>query len=163
MESEIPGLLVALAGWGVALLLLGLGFGALWLWREVVAVLRLPRRRGAVLAARLRGLRLRRSRALAQREAARSREAAEEVQRLRAELRLLRAERDGALARLALAAAPPRRWHRPRKPDDRFQQAKREFARRFHPDRVPRDAPDRALRLAVFRDHWAALRRIEKG
>ncbi|WP_237215538.1 hypothetical protein, partial [Falsiroseomonas oryziterrae] len=107
--------------------------------------------------------RLRRSRALARREGARSREATEEVRRLRAELRLVRAERDEAIARLGLADAPRGRWWLRRAPDDRFQRAKRAFALRFHPDRVPRDAPDRALRLAVFRDYWDALRRIERG
>lgn len=163
MDTEIQGLLVALAGWGVALLLVGVGVALLRLGRELAAILRLPRRRGAVLVARLRGLRLRRSRALARREGGRSREATLEVRRLRAELRLVRAERDEALARLAQAAAPSRRWrHRP-VPDDRFLQAKRAFALRFHPDRVPRSAPDRALRLAVFREYWDALRRIERG
>ncbi|WP_237216571.1 hypothetical protein, partial [Falsiroseomonas oryziterrae] len=72
MDAAIQDLLVALAGLALALVMLGLGRGALWLWRELVAILRLPRRRGAVLVARLRGIRLRRSRALARREGARS-------------------------------------------------------------------------------------------
>jgi hypothetical protein len=163
MTTEMQELVAALVGWAVALLLITFGVALLRLGRELAAILRLPRRRGAVLVARLRGLRLRRSRAIARQESGRAREATEEVRRLRAELRVVRAERDEALGRLAQAAAPPRRWrHRP-VPDDRFLQAKRAFALRFHPDRVPRDAPDRALRVLVFRDYWDALRRIERG
>ncbi len=67
---------------------------------------------------------------------------------------MARAQRDAALARDGGAGRAPAH--------DLFQEAKREFARRFHPDRLPAGAPDRALRTAIFRDFWDVLRRIER-
>jgi hypothetical protein len=157
-------MLAMLAGAVIALLLLLLGW---WTWRMLLmfgALLRRPWQRRARLPARLRGLRLSRSRALARREArregARAAAMAEELQRLRVELRIARAQRDDALARAVRAdRQAPRRGAG----DDLFQQAKREFARRFHPDRLPHGTRDRALRIALFRDYWEVLRRIERG
>ena len=153
-------MLAMLAGAMIALLLLLLGW---WTWRMLLifgALLRRPWQRRARLPARLRGLRLSRSRALARREGARAAAMAEELQRLRVELRIVRAQRDDALARAERAA---RKAPRRRAGDDLFQQAKREFARRFHPDRLPHGTRDRALRIALFRDYWEVLRRIERG
>ncbi|MFM2148387.1 MAG: hypothetical protein RLZZ187_693 [Pseudomonadota bacterium] len=143
MPSGVPDLLAILAGVLLALLLVGLlALGM----RLVRAGLRLFRRgQGQSVPRRLalRARRLGRARALARAEGARAAALAEEVQRLRVELRLLRAKGGAA--------------------DDRFLRAKREFARRFHPDRLPRSAPDRALRTGIFREFWAVLKRIERG
>jgi len=143
MPSGVPDLLAILAGVLLALLLVGLVALGMRLLRAALRVMRrgqgLSVPRGLALSA----LRLGRARALARAEGARSAALAEEVQRLRVELRLLRA---------GSAAA-----------DDRFLRAKREFARRFHPDRLPRGAPDRAIRGGIFREFWAVLKRIERG
>ncbi len=42
-------------------------------------------------------------------------------------------------------------------------EAKRAFALRFHPDRLAAGGLERALRIAMFREYWAELRRIERG
>ena len=153
-------MLPMLAGAVIALLLLLLGW---WIWRLLRclgALLSRPWQRAAKLPVRLRGLRLSRSRALARREGARAAAMVEEVERLRVELRIVRAQRDDGLARAVRAdRQAPRRGAG----DDLFQQAKREFARRFHPDRLPHGTRDRALRIALFRDYWEVLRRIERG
>lgn len=165
METGSGGIVAILAGSLVAALIVGAVGALIRLLRGVLRLLRMPRQRGAVLLARLRGLRLRRSRALARNEALRAATALAEVRRLRAELRLARAERDAALARLA-EARPAGLFLRARRgaaPDDRFLRAKRAFALRFHPDRMPREAPDRGLRAALFREHWQELQRIERG
>lgn len=47
--------------------------------------------------------------------------------------------------------------------DRRFQEAKRAFARRFHPDFVNATGTDRALRIDLFKEFWADLERIERG
>lgn len=151
MDDGSHGLIAVVAGCLLAALLVWIGAALARLARGALLLLRMPRRRGAVLVARLRGIRLRRSRALARAAGNRAAAAAAEVRRLRAELRLLRAERDEALARLASL------------PDDRFLRAKRAFAMRFHPDRLARDAPDRRLRAILFREHWQELQRIERG
>ncbi len=158
-------MLEAVIGVLIASLLVWLARSLGRLMRGLLLPLGLPRLRGAVLLERLRGLRLRRMRAVMRAEAARATALAREVARLRAELRLARAERDEARARLALAGRRgwPAARRQPRPDDDRFQRAKREFARAFHPDRLSRGAPDRALRAAIFRDYWEALRRIERG
>lgn len=44
--------------------------------------------------------------------------------------------------------------------DDRFREAKRAFARLFHPDHGGRDAPERGQ---VFLEFWPVLERIERG
>lgn len=167
MNAGTDGLVAVVAGCIVAVVLVWLGAVLLRLLRAALLLLRMPRRRGAVLLARLRGLRLHRSRALARSEGARAASATAELRRLRAELRLARAERDEALARLAAQPAVAMRrwtWWRSAPPDDeRFLRAKRAFALRFHPDRLPRDAPDRPLRVAVFREHWQELQRIGRG
>ncbi|WP_372622734.1 hypothetical protein [Falsiroseomonas sp.] len=166
MDTGTAGLVAVLAGCLVAALLLWLGAMLLRLLRGVLALLRMPRRQGAVLLARLRGLRLRRSRALARTEGERAAAAEAELRRLRAELRLARAERDEALTRLSASDAARRMiwpWHRGAARDERFLRAKRAFALRFHPDRLPRDATERAVRIALFREHWRELQRIERG
>jgi hypothetical protein len=153
-------MLAMLAGTLLALLLLLLG---VWVWRllrSLAVLLRRAWRRRVRLPARLSGLRLSRSRALARRDGARAAAMASEVQRLRVELRIAQALRDEALARAEQAG---RRAPRRDRTDDLFRQAKREFARRFHPDRLPPGARDRALRVALFRDYWEVLRRIERG
>lgn len=154
-------MLATLAGILLAVLIVLAGRLAWRLLCRIGALLRVrprSRRRGqpARRAPRWRGLRLRRSRAMLRAEGKRSAALTVEVRRLRAELALARAERDAALARGGGAASRAAG-------DDLFKEAKREFARRFHPDRLPADAPDRALRTAIFRDFWAALRRIERG
>ena len=141
MPSGVSDLLAILAGVLLALLLVGLLALGMRLLRAARQALR---RRPAVRPRlRLSALRLGRARALARAEGARSAALADEVQRLRVELRLLRA---GSAA-----------------VDDRFLRAKREFARRFHPDKLPRGAPDRAIRSGIFREFWAVLKRIERG
>ncbi|NKC33683.1 hypothetical protein [Falsiroseomonas selenitidurans] len=125
----------------LGIMLAGLVMAALVLWllhllRRAVRALR--GWAGLLRRPRLGGLRLAYSRALARSESARAAALAAEVARLRVELRLARA------------------------PEPRFQRAKREFARRFHPDRLPRRTPDRPLRIALFREYWAVLRRIER-
>jgi hypothetical protein len=143
MPSDVPDLLAILAGVLLALLLVGLLALGMRLVRAVWRVLR--RRQGLSVPGGLAlgALRLGRARALARAEGTRAAALAEEVQRLRVELRLLRS---------GSAAA-----------DDRFRLAKREFARRFHPDKLPRGAPDRAIRGGIFREFWAVLKRIERG
>jgi hypothetical protein len=166
MDTGTAGLVAVLVGCLLAALLLWLGAVLLRLLRGVLGLLRMPRRRGAVLLARLRGLRLRRSRALARTEGERAAAAEAELRRLRVELRLVRAERDEALGRLSAGDAARRSvwpWNRAAAPDERFLRAKRAFAMRFHPDRLPRDATERAVRIALFREHWQELRRIERG
>ncbi len=151
-------LMLALAGWTAFRLIRGAA-------RGLAALVRLPRQRVAVLVARLRGLRLSRSRAVARAEGERASALAEEVRRLRADLRLARAERDEARGLLALVTsdARSRMWRRrPAAPDQRFLLAKREFARRFHPDRLPQGARDRTLRAAIFTEFWTTLKRIER-
>jgi hypothetical protein len=144
-----------LAGAVLALLLFLAGR---WAWRILRRLARwLHRPWPRALPSRLRGLRLSRSRARACREGARAAALMQEVERLRVELRIARAERDAALGRA--------RRHLLRRggADILFQQAKRDFARRFYPDRLPPGARDRTLRVALFREYWEALRRIERG
>lgn len=141
MPSGVPDLLAILAGVLLALLLVGLLALGMRLLRAARQALR--RRPAVPRPLRLGALRLGRARALARAEGARAAALAQEVQRLRVELRLLRS---------GSAAA-----------DDRFRLAKREFARRFHPDTLPRSAPDRAIRGGIFREFWAVLKRIERG
>lgn len=143
MTTGFRDLLVILAGVLLALLLVGAVLLGMRLLRAAGRLLRWLRRPALPRRLRPGALRLGRARAVARAEGARAAALAEEVQRLRVELRLLRAH--GAAA------------------DDRFLRAKREFARRFHPDRLPQGAPDRVLRAAVFRDYWAVLKRIERG
>jgi hypothetical protein len=154
-------MLATLAGILLAVLIVLAGRLVWRLLRGIGALLRVrprgPRRRSPGRRVRpLRGLRLRRSRAMLRAEGERSARLTAEVRRLRAELALARAQRDAALARGG-GAASRAGGH------DLFQEAKREFARRFHPDRLPAGAPDRALRGAIFREFWAVLRRIERG
>jgi hypothetical protein len=166
MDTGTAGLVAVLAGCLVAALLVWMFATLLRLLRGVLGLLRMPRRPGAVLLARLRGLRLRRSRALARAEGERAATAEAELRRVRTELRLARAERDEALARLAASDAARRvilPWRYRVAPDDRFLRAKRAFAMRFHPDRLPRDATERAVRIALFREHWQELQRIGRG
>ena len=143
MPSGVPDLLAILAGVLLALLLVGLLALGMRLVRAALQVLRRGRGFSVPHAITRSARRLGRARALARAEGARAAALAEEVQRLRVELRLLRA---------GSAAA-----------DDRFLRAKREFARRFHPDKLPRSAPDRAIRGGIFREFWAVLKRIERG
>ena len=143
MPSGVPDLLAILAGVLLALLLVGLLALGMRLVRAGLRLFRRGQGRSVPPGLALRARRLGRARALARAEGARAAALAEEVQRLRVELRLLRAKGGGA--------------------DDRFLRAKREFARLFHPDRLPRGAPDRALRTGIFREFWAVLKRIERG
>ena len=143
MPSGVPDLLAILAGVLLALLLVGLLALGMRLVRAGLRLFRRGQGRSVPRGLALRARRLGRARALARAEGARAAALADEVQRLRVELRLLRA---------GSAAA-----------DDRFLRAKREFARRFHPDTLPRGAPDRAIRGGIFREFWAVLKRIERG
>jgi hypothetical protein len=153
-------MLVTLAGTLIAILPVLVAWAIWRLLRAVWGLLRQPRMRLGVLLARTGRLRLPRRRAAATAEGPEMAALAGEVARLKAELRLVRAE-------LALAeAAKPRGglrlpWRR--MADDRFHQAKLAFARAFHPDRLPEDAADRAIRAAIFKDFWEVLRRIERG
>ena len=143
MPSGVSDLLAILAGVLLALLLVGLLALGMRLVRAGLRLFRRGQGRSVPRGLALRARRLGRARALARAEGARAAALAEEVQRLRVELRLLRAKGGGA--------------------DDRFLRAKREFARLFHPDRLQRGAPDRALRTGIFREFWAVLKRIERG
>ncbi|MBU8537690.1 hypothetical protein [Falsiroseomonas tokyonensis] len=126
----------------LALLVLGLGMLVRRLLRRLAVLLRglltVPARPTGY---QLRGLRLAHSRALVRSEQRRAEALAAEVMRLRVELRMAKQ-----------APAEPR-----------FQRAKREFARRFHPDRLPPRSPDRSIRIAIFREYWAVLRGIERS
>lgn len=159
-------MLVTLAGTLIAILPVLVAYA---IWRMLRAAWRLvrgPRRRLAIVAARLGRLgrlgrlTLRRRRAPSVSTGPDAVALADEVARLKAELRLARAE-------LAVAEAANDRpgmrlpWRRP--VDDRFHQAKLAFARAFHPDRLAEDEADRAIRVAIFRDFWEVLRRIERG
>lgn len=154
-------MLVTLAGTLIAILPVLVAY-ALWrLMRVAWRLLRQPRRRLGVLAARVGRLRLRWRRApLAGGKGPGTAVLAEEVARLKAELRVARAElalleaaRPGTGLRLP--------WQRPM--DDRFIQAKLAFARAFHPDRLPDGLADTAIRAAIFKEFWDVLRRIERG
>jgi hypothetical protein len=144
MVAELLGILLAL---GIA----GLVWGLARLWRALrPGLLRRVRRRASAQAARLRGLGLRSARGLARSQAARIAALTAELERTRARLRQAERARDAAVAGA--------RW------EGRFRDAKRAFALRFHPDRLrgtPR--PERALRIAIFREHWSELQRIERG
>jgi hypothetical protein len=165
MGPHTPGWIATLAGLLLASLLLGLAWALARLFALLWAVLRQPRHGARIAIARLRGVRITRLRARARHDGTRAAIAAEELGRLRAELRIALAERDAARAELAAVAAPRRvwPWRRAAAPDDRFQRAKRAFAMRFHPDRLPADPAERRVREMLFREHWAELKRIEKG
>ena len=47
--------------------------------------------------------------------------------------------------------------------DQKFREARRSFARLYHPDQVPADDADRAIRAEVFKAFWAELDRIDRG
>jgi hypothetical protein len=128
--------MVELLGLLLALLLTGL-------WLLLRAAWRGLRRRFTGPRLPPMALRLRRSRAAMRHEAERSATLAAEVARLRVALRL--AERA------------------PATPDDRFTRAKRAFALRFHPDRIIARGLERTVRVSLFREFWAELRRIERG
>jgi hypothetical protein len=64
--------------------------------------------------------------------------------------------------RLALRAARSATTPATTSGRDRFQEAKRAFALRFHPDRITARAAERLVRIAMFKEHWAELRRIER-
>ncbi len=118
--------------------------GLAWLvWRLGVALRRLLPGRRPLRAAPLR-LARRRLRHADDRAA----DLTAEIQRLRVALRAARA------APAPAAPASPGR--------DRFQEAKRAFALRFHPDRITARATERFIRIAMFKEHWAELRRIER-
>ena len=137
METLLGGLLLALLLLGLGRLIRRALRAASALLRSLWHRLRRPHWGGITLPA----LRLSRSRAFARAESERAARLAAEVARLKVELRLARS-----------APAEPR-----------FQRAKREFARRFHPDRLPPRCPDRRLRIAMFQEYWAVLRGIERG
>ncbi len=153
-------MLVTLAGTLIAILPVLVAY-ALWrLMRMLWRLLRQPRMRFGVLVARAGRLRRRRPSPAVVGEGPDPAVLAEEVARLKAELRVARAE----LA--LLEAARPRTglrlpWQRP--VDDRFHQAKLAFARAFHPDRLPEGVADTAIRAAVFKEFWDVLRRIERA
>jgi hypothetical protein len=147
-------MLAMLLGVLVALLLVLIACALRRALQALAGLLRTARRPHGLR--RLRGLRLSCSRALARAEGVRAAAMEAELRRLRTELRLLRAERDRALAR---ASAGPSR----RAPDDRFVRAKREFALRFHPDRLRVAAAERRLRSAIFSEYWDVLCRIERN
>jgi hypothetical protein len=100
-------------------------------------------------AARLRGLRLRRTRLALRAEGRRAAALAAEVRRLRREVAALTRERDAARRELGQG--------------DRFARAKRAFALMFHPDLLPPREPERTLRLRLFQEFWSVLTRIERG
>jgi hypothetical protein len=67
------------------------------------------------------------------------------------------------IGRLRVALRAARTAPKPAAPGrDRFQEAKRAFALRFHPDRITARAAERLVRIAMFKEHWAELRRIER-
>ncbi|NKE47446.1 hypothetical protein HB662_21895 [Roseomonas frigidaquae] len=136
MATLVGGLVLALLLLGLGLLIRKALRGAWAVLRSLWQRLQRPHRGGVTL----RALRLSRSRAYARFEGERAALLAAEVARLRVELRLAR-----------IAPAEPR-----------FQRAKREFARRFHPDRLPPRSPDRRIRVAMFQEYWAVLRGIER-
>jgi hypothetical protein len=47
--------------------------------------------------------------------------------------------------------------------DNRFEQVKRAFARKYHPDRVRVDGFDKTIRTEIFKEFWHEIERIEKG
>ena len=47
--------------------------------------------------------------------------------------------------------------------DHKFREARRSFARLYHPDHVPLDDSDRETRAEVFKEFWAELERIDRG
>lgn len=47
--------------------------------------------------------------------------------------------------------------------DWKFQEAKRQFARTYHPDQVKVDGIERAVRNEIFKEFWSILDRIEKS
>ncbi len=149
--------------WTLGLALAGLVLaavaGLLRLLRGLRRLLRPSTGRGRLSLSRLRGLRLRSMRARARAADGRAAEATAEIRRLRRELRLVAAERDAARARLEEARR--RSGARPL-PDDRFRQAKRAFARLFHPDQARGDTRERHLRTRMFNEYWQELRRIER-
>ena len=47
--------------------------------------------------------------------------------------------------------------------DQKFREARRTFARLYHPDNGPADDSDRTTRAEVFKEFWAELDRIDRG
>lgn len=135
--------MVELLGVLLAAVIAGLG----WLLWRLARLLRglLPAKRP------LRAAPLRLARRRIRHADARGDALAEENRRLRLALRLAERERDA----LKAGAAPGS--------NDRFAQAKRAFALRFHPDRITAGAMERIVRVSMFREYWAELKRIERG
>ena len=127
------------------MILAGLVAGLCWLgWRVAMALRRLLPGPRLLRTAPLR---------LARR---RLRHADDRAAALIAENRRLRL----ALRAARLPLAQPPLSEAPR--EARFAAAKRAFALRFHPDRINVRATERAIRIAMFKEHWAELRRIER-
>ena len=91
-----------------------------------------------------------RDEAVAERDAAeeRFRTKSAECDALQAELRRRTADGDARPTRDGTA-------------DDKLRAAKRDFAKRFHPDRLPARSVERTVREEVFKEYWQVLQRIE--
>lgn len=141
--------MIEAAGVLLALILAGAAWSA---WRVVRAAARLVRgwpRLATVPAAAVRAHRLHVTRAVVQSQSVRLDAATAELLRVRAQLRLAERECD----RLRQQAAG----------GDRFAQAKRAFALRFHPDRVRVRGLEGNLRRMMFQEYWTVLQRIERS
>jgi hypothetical protein len=129
--------MVELLGFLLAILIVGLIWGLWRLFRAAIALLS-PCASLRATPLRLARRRLRRADAHAAAQAA-------EIRRLRLALRMHH-------RRCTLSSD-----------GDRFEQTKRAFALRFHPDHAGTSEPERSLRIAMFKEFWAELRRIERG
>ncbi len=46
--------------------------------------------------------------------------------------------------------------------DAKFRQAKKAFARMYHPDQITGDTPEKRIRTELFKEFWHELERIER-
>lgn len=44
----------------------------------------------------------------------------------------------------------------------KFRQAKKAFARLYHPDQIAGDSPEKRIRVELFKEFWEELERIER-
>lgn len=74
-------------------------------------------------------------------------------------------EKKQAESRAADAEAKARGAHNPGPAgkDEKFSEARRAFARLYHPDNVKGGGLDKIIRAEIFKEYWSELEKIEKG
>lgn len=97
-------------------------------------------------------------------EISRIKEAGRKIIRQRDEARkeLMSAQAEIFTIRQKLRSSVVSDMRAPSEGEDRFRQAKRAFAQKFHPDKCQATGFDRIVREQVFKEFWADLESIEK-